>query len=113
ATPLGHDQTAEADDLDPAQSHRLAELFDQQARRGLQPAERAEVETLVAEYGRRLHERLLRERARTRGASADDVRRSAATELDEALGWWRGVADDAGWRREKATRPRGRPREDE
>ncbi|MGH2350118.1 MAG: hypothetical protein ACRDI2_14950 [Chloroflexota bacterium] len=90
-------QTAAADagdespspDLDPEQSRRLAELLTRQGERKLTKAERAELESLVAEYGRRLHQYNLRQIAQSRGTSEEQVRREQQGELDRVLAWWR------------------------
>jgi transcriptional regulator with XRE-family HTH domain len=90
---------AEIGDLGPDQSRRLAALLDQRARQGLSNAEQSELEVLVDEYGRRLHERLLHDRVGGRGRSVDGAREQAAAELSRALQWWRSVEGDAEWRR--------------
>ncbi|MFN8559539.1 MAG: helix-turn-helix transcriptional regulator [Dehalococcoidia bacterium] len=90
AVPLDDNQTLNGAELDSAQSHRLADLFDRQARGALSPAEQDELESLVSAYGRRLHERRLRELAHQRGVALDEVRREAATRFDDALSWWDG-----------------------
>lgn len=88
ATAVDSDDESATSDADPAVSRRLAQLFDQQARGFLSTAEQQELETLVAEYGRRLHERHLREYARQNGISLDEARQDATARLDQALDWW-------------------------
>jgi hypothetical protein len=74
----------EMGDLGPDQSRRLAALLDRRARQGLSTAEQGELEGLVEEYGRRLHERLLHDRAGGRGRSVEGAREQAAAELSRA-----------------------------
>jgi hypothetical protein len=90
---------AEMGDLGPDQSRRLAALLDRRARQGLSNPEQAELEELVEEYGRRLHERLLHDRAGGRGRSIESAREQAAAELSRSLQWWRSVEGDMDWRR--------------
>jgi hypothetical protein len=107
ATPV--DEVAEARrDLGPQESRRLAELFDRQSQGALSTAEQAELEALVAEYGRRLHERRIQELAERRGIPVERARHEAATQLEEALAWWRGFEADPEQRRLVATRARAR-----
>src|SRR5579871_6508148 len=61
--------------LGPADSRRMAALVDRQAQRLLTDEEWAELEKLVATYGRLLHERRVREVARKQGRPFEDVRR--------------------------------------
>jgi transcriptional regulator with XRE-family HTH domain len=89
ATPVDDDEDSLSGDLDPAQSRRLAELFDRQARETLSEVERQEIEGLVSEYGRRVHERRLQELAKRRGMSVEETRREVAAQFDQALEWWR------------------------
>jgi hypothetical protein len=86
------DSTVERDEttvLDPAESRRLAQLFDRQSHGALGEAERSEIERLVAEYARRLHEVRIREIAQQEGISVESARRAVAADFDEALAWWR------------------------
>ncbi|MBI4491961.1 MAG: hypothetical protein HY690_04125 [Chloroflexi bacterium] len=99
AVPVEAAAEAEESDLSPAQSRRLAELFDQQGRRALSQAEQAEIETLVGEYGKRLHERRLRELAQQRGISLEEARREAEARLNGGLAWWRTFQADPRQRR--------------
>jgi hypothetical protein len=80
-------EAAEAE-LDPAESRRLGELFDRQASGALSEAEQLELEALVSAYGRRLHERRLRELADQRGITLEEARRESAAQFDLALAWW-------------------------
>lgn len=86
-------------DLSPEESRRLAELFERQAHETLSGAECEELDALVAEYGRRLHERRVRELAEQRSIPVEQARREAATQFDEALAWWRGFEKDPEGRR--------------
>ena len=81
---------------------RLADLFAQQAHGPLSDAAEAELEALVAEYGRRLHGRRLREIAHQRGVPVDEARREVAAKFDEALAWWENFEAEPGHRREVA-----------
>jgi transposase len=110
AIPLDHDDGSGTGDLDPHQSQRLAELFDRQARGALTESERTEIEALVAEYGRRLHERRLSELAHLRGISVDEARREATARFDDALAWWHTFEDDPDGRAAVTTQARGRRR---
>ena len=95
-------------ELDPSQSRRLADLFDRQAAGALSAQEQAQLEALVGEYGRRLHERRIRELARQRGIPVEQARREAATQLGEALDWWRAFEAHPLRRTSIAARARGR-----
>ena len=112
ATPTGVDG-AEMGDLGPDQSRRLAALLDRRARQGLSTAEQSELEGLVEEYGRRLHERLLHDRVGGRGHSVEGAREQAAADLSRALQWWRSVEGDAEWRRAALPTRRRRKGEDD
>src|SRR5207302_5884835 len=85
--PAGGPDGLEIGDLAPDQSRKLAALLDQRARKGLSNAEQRQLEELVEEYGRRLHERLLHDRARARGRAVDALRDEAAAELARAVEW--------------------------
>jgi hypothetical protein len=111
AVAVGGPDGAEIGDLGPDQSRRLAALLDQRARQGLSSAEQDELEVLVDEYGRRLHERVLPDRV-GRSRSLEGAREQAAAELSRALQWWRSVEGDAEWRR-SALPPRRRRKVDE
>jgi hypothetical protein len=75
--------------LSPEKSRRMSELFDRQDHVGLTPAEQAELDGLVSEYGRQLHERRIREIAELRGVTVEKARHDVAQELHEALKWWK------------------------
>jgi hypothetical protein len=102
------DEEAQTTDLNPHESRRLAELFDLQAHGTLSQAEQQELHELVAEYGRRLHERRLQEIARQRGISVEEARREMATELDQAVLWWQAFQADPKRRPRLAAQVRGR-----
>jgi hypothetical protein len=110
--PAGGSEGAEIGDLGPDQSRQLAALLDRRARQGLSNAEQSELEGLVEEYGRRLHERLLYDRVGGRGRPVEGAREQAASELSQALQWWRSVEGDAEWRR-AALPPRRRRKGDD
>jgi transcriptional regulator with XRE-family HTH domain len=97
--PAGGPDGLEIGDLAPDQSRQLAALLDQRARKGLSAGEQGQLEELVEEYGRRLHERLLHDRAGARGRSIETLREEAAGELARAVEWWRAAEGDAEWRR--------------
>lgn len=109
----GAGEGGEIGDLGPDQSRRLAALLDQRARQGLANTEQAELEGLVEEYGRRLHERLLHARAAARDRPLETVRQDAAADLAKAVAWWRTVEHDADWRRARTPRRRGAARRNE
>jgi len=91
ARPRTDDGEAEADILRPADSRRMAGLVDRQAQGLLTDAEWEELETLVATYGRRLHERRVREVARQRGQPLERVRREMEESLAQAAAQWRAI----------------------
>ena len=96
ATPVDED-AREASVLDSAESRRLADLFDRQSR-GILPAhEQGELEDLVGEYSRRLHEVRIREYARQRDISVEQARSEMQRDLDQSVAWWQEFqADPAG-----------------
>lgn len=106
------DEGEEAEtDLGPEESRRLAELFERQAVGALARAEQEELEGLVAEYGRRLHERRIQQFAQQRGIPVEQARHEAAAQFDQALAWWQSFGANAEGRRAVATRARrGRAR---
>ena len=108
AIPVYNHEEADATVLDPDNCRRLAEIFDRQAREILSDAEQAELDALVADYGRRLHERRLRELAQQRGIPIEQARREAAAKLDQALAWWQTFEADPARRSTVAVRARGR-----
>ncbi len=86
--PVTEERDLESDVVSAAQSQRLSDLFDRQARGVLLPTEAADLEASVAEYGRQLHARRLHELAEQRGISLEEARRVAEGELDQARRWW-------------------------
>jgi uncharacterized protein len=74
--------------LDPAESRRLADLFDRHSRGVLSADEQRELEALVDEYGRRLHEMRVREYAKQRNISVEEARSEMAANLDQSITWW-------------------------
>lgn len=100
AIPLSNGDTngvpddAEDDLLDPPQSRRLQALFDLRDKRPLTEDEQAEMHTLVAEYGRRVHERGLREIAQQRHLPLEQVRAEVAEDFERRLAWWDEVQAD-------------------
>jgi len=87
ATPL-HEQREETGALDPIQSRRLADLFDRQSRGVVLAAEQRELEVLVEEYGRRLHDVRVREYAEQRDVSVEEAHGKMAADLDQSIAWW-------------------------
>lgn len=87
-------EVEKGDLLAPEQGRRLQELQDVQACRSLTSDERAELKILVAAYGRHLHEQGLRDLARQRDSTIDQVRAEAMADLDRAQTWWREVQAD-------------------
>ena len=87
------DDNGEADlrILGPADSQRMAALVDRQAHGLLRDEEWAELEKLVATYGRLLHERRVREVARKRGQPVEQVRREMEESLAQAVDQWRAI----------------------
>jgi hypothetical protein len=99
AADAGTEIGADDADLPPALCRRLSELFDRQSQGVLTPAEREEMEALVAEFGRRLHEHRLKEIARERGIAVEEARTQVAADLDRAIQWWRSIESDPRRRR--------------
>lgn len=96
-----------ADDaLTPAENARLAALFDQRGRVGLGATEQAELEALVAEYGRRLHERQARTYAIEHDLEMAEARARLAANADDALAWWRALESSPTRRRALAEQAR-------
>ncbi len=85
---------AESDVLDPVQSRRLETLRNLQGRRSLTPDEQAEMQALVAEWGRRAHEQGLRELALERNLPLEQVRAEVAADFERRLMWWEEVQAD-------------------
>jgi hypothetical protein len=85
--------------LSPDQSRRLAELFDRQADGLLAEPERAELNALVAEYGRQFQETTATEVARQRGIPVEEVQRQADERVGLVGAWWEQTAADPRRRR--------------
>lgn len=102
--------TDDLGELTPEEASRMAELLDAQVRRPLNAAERGELEGLVDEYGRRLIERALRERAGRRGSSVEEERREAETAVERATRWLAELAGEPARRRTLAGAKGGRRR---
>ncbi len=89
------DKPSDEDDiLDPEQGRRLSELFDLQDYGHLTEAERAEMDALVALWGRAVNERGIRDLAARRGVPVEQMRADVLGDVDRALAWWREVQDD-------------------
>jgi hypothetical protein len=80
--------------LPPEQSRRLDRLFDLRDRRPLTEGEQAELRSLVAAYGRKLHEQGLRALAEQRHRPLEQVRAEVAADLEQAQTWWEAVQAD-------------------
>jgi len=93
-SPNGSDVEGDRPILGPQENQRLAELFDRQEQSILSEPEKAELRALVDLYGRRLHERRLRELADERGVPVEQVRRDVDAELDDARAWWAAFESD-------------------
>jgi hypothetical protein len=87
ATPVDKDE-AEMGMLGVTESRRLADLFDRQSQGALPAHEQRELEELIGEYGRRLHEVRIREYARQRTMSVEEARNEMAQDLDRSMAWW-------------------------
>lgn len=100
AIPLAEEGTsgvpidAEDDLLDPHQSHRLQSLFDLRNKRSLSEDEQTEMRALVAEYGRRVHEKSLHEIAERRDLPLEQVRAEVAEDFARRRTWWDEVQAD-------------------
>lgn len=98
--------------LTPEQSQRLALLFDRQAHGDLAADERAELDSLVATYGRGLRERQVRDYAARLGLPIEQARREIASRFEEAVAWQserlearRGASNRTPARRKRGTSP--------
>lgn len=69
------------------QDDRLSELLDLQDRRTLTADERAEVQALVAAWGRRVREQGIRSIAAKRGLPVERVRAELDADLDRMMAW--------------------------
>jgi len=79
----------EHDVLDPEQSRRLQSLYNRQHRRALTEAEWAEMDELVAAWGRGVYERGVHSIAAKRGQPVEQVRAELAADLEQKLAWRR------------------------
>jgi len=82
------------DVLTPHENRRLQELFTLQGYRSLTDEEQAEMDALVADYGRRSYEQGVREIAAQRGVPVDQVREELAAERERILAWKRELEAD-------------------
>lgn len=80
--------------LAPARSRRLRELYRWQGRRALTDDEWAEMDALVALYGRLLHEQGVREIAATRHLPVEQARADLEADLDRIVAWRRELDAD-------------------
>jgi hypothetical protein len=106
ATPVDDRVRALAADPDDGRGRRLAELLDLRDERDLTASEQAEVEALVDEWSRRLHELRIGEIAERWGLSREETRRRVDAQLAEAHEWWRAFEADPERQRAVATRAR-------
>jgi hypothetical protein len=74
--------------LDPAQSRRLADLFDAQASRALTPHERDERDHLMACFARNAHATRVHEYAAQHNLPLDAAEREMAERLERAVARW-------------------------
>ncbi len=79
----------EHDVLDPEQSRRLQSLYNRQHRRALTEAEWAEMDELVAAWGRGVYEQGVHSIAAKRGQPVEQVRAELAADLEQKLAWRR------------------------
>lgn len=80
--------------LDVAHRQRLSALFALQDRRLLTAEEQAELDRLVATYGRAVSERGVHELARQRGVPVEQVRAEVLAEVERAQAWWQDLQAD-------------------
>ena len=88
--------------LGPEDSRRMGELFDRQDRAVMSESESAELDGLVATYGRLLHERRTQEIAEKRGVPVEQVQRESEVAVADALDWLRAFNADPRNRQELA-----------
>ncbi len=91
--------------LGPKQSRHLTELFDRQVYGRLSDAEQRELEELVTEYGRLLHEHQFRVFAEQHGITVEQARREVEAQFDQARAWWLAFEADPSRRRALVARP--------
>ncbi len=84
----------EAHILGSAESERLSTLIERQRHGLLLEEEWAELDRLVATYGRELHEQRLRELAKKRSVSLEQVRLETDAQLAEAVRQWQEIEPD-------------------
>jgi len=99
AVPITEENTAEEfagkdGVLTPAQSRCLRQLYEQQGRRALTEDEWAEMDALVALYGRLLYEQGVHDIATTRGQPVEQTRADLVAELERVLAWRRQLDAD-------------------
>jgi len=82
------------DVLSPHENRRLQELFTHQGYRPLTDEEHAEMDALVADYGRRSYAQGVREIAVQRGVPVGQVRDELAAERERILAWKRELEAD-------------------
>lgn len=80
--------------LEPGAAARLADLLERQSNAELTPAEVDELGALLAEYGRRRHERAVTELALRRNTTVQEASRRTAEELATAVEWWSAFSSD-------------------
>ncbi len=80
--------------LTPAERQRLRQLYEQQGRRALTEDEWAEMDALVAHYGRLVYEQGVRDIATARGLPVEQARADLVAELERALAWRRQLDAD-------------------
>lgn len=80
--------------LTPAERRRLRQLYEQQGRRALTEDEWAEMDALVAQYGRLVYEQGVRDIATARGLPVEQARADLVAELERALAWRRQLDAD-------------------
>ncbi len=98
AVPLDTGEAAatedETDVLSPQQSYRLRELYMYQGQRAPTEAEWAELDALVALYGRLLYEQGVRDIAATRDLPVGEAHADLATDLARIVAWRRELEVD-------------------
>jgi hypothetical protein len=94
--------------LMPEQGRRLTELFGRQKHESLNGDEQRELEALVNEYGRLLHERHVGLFALQHAITVEQARQEVDAQFDQARGPWSGFEDDPDRRREIVARARQR-----
>lgn len=80
--------------LTPAQSSRLRQLYEQQGQRALTEDEWAEMDALVAQYGRLVYEQGVRDIATARGLPVEQARADLVAEMERVLAWRRQLDAD-------------------